>query len=532
MVLAILALTVSHLCGIGRPFEWGHDGFMGAHFMGSARGVLRGGLAFPVMAGLNEVPLRRQDAFLHHPLLANIEYTSVAAIFGSREWVGRGLSLFHTLLAAVLLFFLTLLLTKSEARAAAATITFALLPATHAFGSLIERDPLTIAYGLAATVALLLFFRAPADKRGRYATAVLATSVLAANSDWEAFYLLGLLCLTCTWLSWRQRSLLTLGVGVGIGVAAVSAVGLHFFIVQRAGLLQDLLNSFHFRTELALPASVYWSRMGRWFRIGFGWPGVVLTTLFCISLLVRTITRSLRTIDFAAASLLFAGLGHYLLFKQACWIHIFLIAHLSAGVALASASIIADTTAWLLQHGEVGRGLIGLLWIAILAVEAPATWDALTEARAHADTLDQEHYPSGYDERLRVADETRCLTLPGSRIAVLQGTDRIEWDWHLDRPYDVVNARMLPSSDRYAALVAEEREISAPLRAVLLADHPARRLGPWLIIDFATNNVGTTDLHFAEAALSPIDRFFRAPFSRLLDVRDARGNPASACGPP
>ena len=533
---AIGLLVLSHLWGIARPFDWGHDGFMGAHFIGSARGVIRGGLALPVMPGLNEVPLHRRDAFVHHPLLANAEYTVAVAAFGAHEWVGRGVALAHTLLSALLLFLLVELLTGSALRGAAAGAAFALLPATHAFGSLIERDPLAIAYGLLTTYFVVRFLRAPEPGASRWGVFALLGGLLAANLDWEADYVLALLILACLWSGIRRRRRGPLLLAVGLGLAVAASAGIHYAIVRDAGLVQDVLASYRLRSGATIPTSAYVARIARWARIGFGWPGLLLVAGFLASFLARAVQRRLRPVDWLSAALLAAGAGHYILFRQACWIHIFLIAHFSAGVALAASTMLADAVE--LVHGWRRRGAgAAAVLVAIFAVaEAPATWAAAHEARERSDTLDQEGgYPFAEAEHLRIADEARCMLRPGERAATTPGlVDRTEFDYRLGHPFDEVPAGALlgPIASKYGAFIAEERQLNATQVAALAARHPARRLGRWLLFDLKTPGSGVTDFHFAPAHLSRVRSFFVAPVRPPLDVIDPTGRSASACGAP
>lgn len=185
-LVAIGFLTASLLRTINGPWVE-EDNVFGAAYAQAAGNNLRAGLS--VTAGVpatfynGPLPIPADAYYVHHPVLVPLQITAAVAALGEKEWVVRLVSIFSSILSAVLLWFLVAE-TINKRAAAFVVVFFATLPMELHYGDLVDYEPPLVMWMLAALVCLR---RWETRREGRWIILAGLCCLCAVWTDWPGY---------------------------------------------------------------------------------------------------------------------------------------------------------------------------------------------------------------------------------------------------------------------------------------------------------------------------------------------------------
>ena len=162
MTFVVLVYVVYSLFGIACPFLWGHHGYHGATYMLRAIMTIRFHVITPCnWAGYDFPP--RFTWYFHHPIGYHHLLVPLILIFGSHEWVARGLAAAGGLLVIAALYVLVRRFWSREAALVACAV-YVTLPFLASFSVLSDPMLPAMACSIYLVYCFLCFLERPSGQ--------------------------------------------------------------------------------------------------------------------------------------------------------------------------------------------------------------------------------------------------------------------------------------------------------------------------------------------------------------------------------
>ncbi len=459
----LLVLAAGVLCwDIGEPWVGRHEGWNGAVWSLAARAHVEYGLGATRLGAVTNGDHDRPADFVYyadHPPLLPLAVAGAFALLGEHEWAARLLSVLASLGSLVLVYLIGRELGGAPLALLAAFV-FAFLPMSAFYGRMVDHEAPT---GFLALLAVLLYLRWRASRRGGWLAASLAVLALGMGFGWPAYYLAGLLPLHHLLVpdggrrDWRVLAF------PAVALAAFALFLAHVWLLRGGDGLRELAAMFATRTG-AGTADYHEGPAERFTWLGFLWlwakrgAGLfTLPALLAAALGLASLGRDgggrpgARSVPLL---LLAFGLIHVLLFRQGAWVHEYWAFYLSAPLAL----LAARGVLWLTRGVPSGR--VALLFAALFLAAAVPRLLALHRA-----------------DDARVLDECRLVAAharPGEVVCMSAGLVKPQVAYYARR--DVREAPVRSAVDLAGAVAA-----GRPVALFVLEGGPgASELQTWL----------------------------------------------------
>ena len=480
--------------------------------------------------------------------------TLTFSIFGEHEWSVR--------LGALIPSFLSLLLVTAIAwrrlgplAGATAALVFAVVPVNIWYSVNIDQ-------GFPSIACLLGFFwfylRWLDTGRWSLGITALGLELLAGGFEWSPYFAFPAIFAHVVWIAIKRKGRFRIFAALH-PLVVVLPLALHFGMVWRAGMLNDLLGAYRNRAaDVTYDAFVLVMR-----QYGATLFGRVLMTVMVVWL-VLTLVRLLRgqgkAIDLVGLTFAFALVTYVHVFKVAVITHAYrqLYANVWAAWAVADLAVRAQktTTALLLRRSRHAAGaasaasaaraaraasvgcLVAVVGVtAVMLATVPVAWAGLIESRAHGGIPGWKTFNPDL-RQTAFASEVNRATRPGDTIYFHHSfanppPHRMDWAFYYDRdlrrdlPLRALQ-RLSPGDRGHAVAIVLPGSLSADeLRAYaeLALHHPVLHIDDLVMIDLRKDGPDTRAL-----ALAPVDRghtgalrrWFEGPYPWPRLVPDVR----------
>lgn len=340
--VAICIPVLLHLIWINEPFESSLAGLTSAAYFGEAQrgfddhGYFATG-GTPLLFHLPNSP-EPVAAYANHPPLPHGLLRPFYVVLGRNEAALR-VPILLLLVISLAGFFQLLRNAEGLAKAWTGTAILATLPMMIAFGNSVDAPP----FCLAAIIWTVLSYQRRQRNESRSTTAVfLGVALLAALTDWFAFFLAPALLLDACLFRAKQRSPLreiTIIATPFVAGFALYLLWLFLVVSSDTGSATETLLSMVGRGATdkgapdipALPAVL--SHTWRF----FSFPALVLALVGIGSMMRNLVRRKPGTIDRLLLLLLITGIGPTVVFQGRAALHEFWMLTLSPAIAVAAA---------------------------------------------------------------------------------------------------------------------------------------------------------------------------------------------------
>ncbi len=416
--LAVLVVTAASLHGIADVWLWGHNGFNGAAFFNAAKNSLRFGVVGQALYHFDTKPPHPTSLYTNHPLLVHFHLIAMQWLFGAKEWAGRAVPAFYSVLDVVVLAWVTRRHWSREV-SAIAVVVYALTPLNLIFANMIDHEQASIVFLLIGLDGVVTWLTT--GRRGAVAQACVAFAV-AAQWDWPA-YPIGFFVWCVVLVRARNRGAMPFAVPFAATMLA-SFAAFFGWIWWMRGSLSNM------KAALAMRTGAVDGLAARLWERSLDLYGPILLTLLA-GWLVWTARRKREPRDVIVFAFLLGQVFHTLVFKQAGYIHAYWTWHANPGLAIA----VGELVAW--GFFVWGRPAYAIAAVA-LAVQGVFAirqfqWGYATGAGSYAyaasDTDQRE-------ENLWAKDVARIYPRDNTRYWLSQSIyrRRIEFDIQLDAP--------------------------------------------------------------------------------------------------
>ena len=384
VVLGVVLFLLSSAYGLAGPFYYGHYGYHGGSYATWARGTLRFHTIYPV----NQPGFAPPDPatyYVHHPVFTHQLITFTFALFGAHEWSVRLGAMIPTLVSLLLLAGIAWRYLGPLSGGAAAVI-FALVPVNIWYGAHIDQ-------GFPSIACLLAFFwfylRWLGSGQWRVGAAALAFETLAGNFEWSpyfaGFWIFVHAVITAFRKGGRFRAFAALQ-----PLTMILPLAFHYYLVRRAGLLDDMLAAYRNRTQV-IAYHAFVSRMAEYAQTLFGYILLVAMVGWLGLVIFRMVTGRWRSVDLVGLIFAFTLIVYMHVFKLAVVTHAYRQLYGNVWAAMACAGLVAVARAGALRviaFRPAWPRLIPfaspLVVLAVLAgLPVKTSWAGLMESRLH-----------------------------------------------------------------------------------------------------------------------------------------------------
>lgn len=541
VVAAIVVFWMVSTYGITSPFYYGHYGYHGGSYATWARGTLRHHTLYPV----NEpgfAPPRPAQYYVHHPVLTHQLVSLTFALFGQHEWTVR--------LGALLPSFASLLLVAAigwrfwtPLAGGAAALAFAVVPINVWYQAHIDQGFPSIAFLLGFFWFYLGWLR---NGRWRTAAAALACQVAAGNFEWSPYFAALLIFGHVAWTGVKRRGRY-LRFAALYPVAVIVPLGFHFWLVARAGLLDDLAAAYRNRTS-DIAYSAFRTRMVEYADTLFGPALLVVMGAWLVLAVARFARGRGRSVDLVGFTFAGALIVYMHVFKNAVVTHAYRQLYGNVWAAMAVGGLVAEVRplggrllAAARFGGERLRGSLAALTVAfaVLGLTAPVSWAGLIESRMHGGVPGW----STFNPDLRqtaLAMRVAAVTTPADELYLHSSfawppPHRMDWAFYYDRNlhrWSSLRAltRLSAAERTHAVAVLFPNDVAgdeAQALAELTAHHTL-----WLVDGMAMLDLRAPGGGIQAYRLVPVDRGWMGHVARLDKQRRQPATGAAGPMPP
>lgn len=410
---------------LNKPFI-GHHDWNGVQYGNMARNYLRYGLLTTKFGQVENSGYVNPSSFAfntHHPATLPLLLSLSAKLVGFSEASLRLVPLLFSLLGLQLIYYFAYQLTSnpfskqnnnpSSLRPVVVgllAVLFAVVtPMFRYYGAMPVHEPLI------ATLSLAFFV---SYYRWRYLNRpyiyVFLSNLTAQLIGWPGFYLSALMWLVDSYLhkriDWRSFTPLILS-----GIAVFSLHLTHNWWVSGSALSGGLLEILKFRLLTTTPTEAasstllkFFTQELRWLIIHFTLVQIGLSLIYLITNFKAVVNR--RPVPVLVFALLCYGVTHALIFRNAAFIHEYMLYYLYPGLALASALTLNKLTFSRLpllrsKINITSLILIGSLCVALSFIERHSFYLALSRSNMH-------------EIGKKVGDEIAAFTPPQATVYV------------------------------------------------------------------------------------------------------------------
>jgi hypothetical protein len=521
--------------GFDHPILWGHFGFHSAAYLTRALNTLRFGLVTPADSP-GFAPPPPNTIYLHHPFAYHHLYTPLIAIFGNHAWLGAvvpaltGLGLLWALHTLVRSFW-------GPWQAALAVLAWVALPFVWSFSILTDAMFPAMTCSIVTTYAFMRFVENPSWRW--LGIGAIATG-LGGVLMWESLIqtaLYGPVCLVWIIAS-RKARLGRVRAGwfwlVVTGVVIALTLALHVALIHAHGRLADFMESFRVRRDIQLKDAL--KTIGMWALVLYGPVIGALSALWMLLFLLRVVLRRVRRRDLAVFTFLVINVVYILLFPQAAAIHLYRVFWMSTSLVLMMMDLADGLYGWIVSRRQAGKTgfapsrITAVFVTVVLLLILPQSVYDLVQSREVMGCLHNEGYDPE-EEKMAFATEVRRDTIPADIVGITRSVEyRDEFFYRADRTLrdlDSISDVGKPTNLDVTVLItdatpADYRERSALTR--LLGNHPARRIGQWLLIDLRRSGSELRTFVFQRRRPSLAWRWFVSHCYPPLDLVETRGD--------
>jgi hypothetical protein len=479
--------------GFAHPVLWGHYGHHTSEYLLRALATLRFGLVVAATSPGPAAP-RPETIYLHHPIGYHHLYAPLVALFGNHAWLGAvvpvatGLVLLFTLHGLVRCFW-------GAWPAVLAVALWVMLPFVWSFSILTDAMFPAMACSIAATHAFLHYIESPSPRR--LVEGALATAV-GALLMWESAIQTVLFgAVAYVWSRRRPEARLArLPAGAlwfaATAIVIYAALAFHLELVVAHGRVADLVKSHQERSHGGLLPTI--QQVVYWMFLLYG-PAIEAVGVIWLALFAARARRGeARLRDVAVFTFFAINLVYIVLFSQAVVVHLYRVFWMSTSFVLASVDLAVELHARVAARRRAGAPGISptrataIALALFVALVLPQSIYDLIRSRA----LGGSQGFVGYDSeqaKMRFADEVARWSCPDDVVAIAASIPhRVELLYHLDRTTrDVASLAEVtrPGGPPFSVVLtdAEPPPSERAALATLLAQHPARRVERWLMID-------------------------------------------------
>lgn len=357
--LIVLLQCLFGLAGIANNWVAGHNGYNGAAYHQAARNSLRFGLLFPAQyhCDRTKLPLPKK-LYTHHPLALHGHGVMSLWLFGDHEWAVRLTPALNGFLALIAL----LVIVKrhwGDAHALIAGSVYVMLPINHSYANMVNHSTGFILWSLLTLECYLHWIEArnyethtPSHARvtARWLAAFFLCSFVVMQWDWPAYYVMA--AIAVHWFLRIIRFAGKLTVAKELGLLAlfcimilVSSFGFFGLVHRTAGSLSDLTASAYART-VYFPGiwKTLWKKV---IQPDLSVPVLLCGALWLLGVIIRFVRRELRNRDLIPITFCFAGITHFIIFKNTALVHAYWPWPLNPFFAIAASSVLLWLGAWL-----------------------------------------------------------------------------------------------------------------------------------------------------------------------------------------
>ena len=394
LILIISGLILS--INLNKPFI-GHHDFNSVFYGNMAKNYLRFGFLKTklgqVTSILQENPLKF-GYHTHHPPLLPILMGISFLSFSSFEAAGRAVPIAFSLIG-VLIFHQLVAKFFSKQIAFFSSLFFILTPMFIYFGKLPVHEPLVLGFSISLIYFYFLWVK---NRNNKYFFYMIPIFIFAELTGWPSYYLPVIFFIHSLFFVKESKIIKKTFILIVLSVFVFSFLLLHNVILTRNLFGGGLLKAFLFRFNIGQRASTYPFTLLEFFRKEALWGSIFFTkTLILLSLfyLINTFLKILKSKKTSITQsiifvLFFFGIIHPLIFRNAAFLHDYMLFYLLPPLALSGALglqlIITQVTKVLgLKKIKTLSLITFILVTTLIATEKLKFVDALLNSNMHLD---------------------------------------------------------------------------------------------------------------------------------------------------